>query len=163
MVLFEEIYSEYYFMVNRFSVRMTGEQNTADDITQEVFLDLYHQLKAKKEIRSMKSWLFRIAANKSINHMRKLGKIELTENNTPFEKLIEPEREYELTEELNESIQQLEEQDQVLLALYSEGLSYKEIAEVTGIKVTSVGKTLSRALSRLRKTFKHNYHELFSE
>jgi DNA-directed RNA polymerase specialized sigma24 family protein len=37
-----------------------------------------------------------------------------------------------------------------LLTLYSEDFSYKEIAEITGIKFSSVGKTLARALKKLQ-------------
>lgn len=126
-------------MVNRFSFRMIRDANLADDITQEVFLDLYNQLKNKKEIHSMRSWLFRMAANKSINQLQKLGKIQLTETIAPFEQVIDPKLGDNLTHELNESIRQLNEQDQILVALYSFCLLNNYITD-TIYHVTPEGK-----------------------
>jgi DNA-directed RNA polymerase specialized sigma24 family protein len=50
----------------------------------------------------------------------------------------------------------LSEKEQVLVSLYSEGMSYKEMTEISGLCFTSVGTTLSRALAKLKKLY---YHE----
>ncbi len=46
------------------------------------------------------------------------------------------------------ALKKLSVRDQVLLQLYRDGLSYKEIAEISKIKMASVGKMLSRAISK---------------
>ena len=54
---------------------------------------------------------------------------------------------------LSNLISKLDDKDQSLVVLYSEGYSYKEIAEITGINFNSVGKTLSRILEKLRRGY----------
>jgi len=56
---------------------------------------------------------------------------------------------------INDITQQMKEKERIILILYSEGLSYKEIAEASGIPLSSVGTTLVRALFKLKKL----YHE----
>ncbi len=48
----------------------------------------------------------------------------------------------------------------MLAVLYSEGLSYKELAQATGINLSSVGKMLSRTLKKLGEELKDQGYEL---
>ncbi|TKG94077.1 RNA polymerase sigma factor [Puteibacter caeruleilacunae] len=149
-------------MVNRLSANITGDNAVADDITQEVFIDLYHQLQQKKKIKSMRNWLYRIAANKSINHIRKNAKWNDNEVDKIKVSTQDDESKDELIGSLRESLSKLSEHDRMLVVLYSEGLSYKEIAEVTGIRFSSIGKLLSRSIQKLRKTFKVQHDEVYT-
>ena len=54
---------------------------------------------------------------------------------------------------LSNLISKLDGKDQSLVVLYSEGYSYKEIAEITGMNFNSVGKTLSRIFEKLRRDY----------
>ena len=54
---------------------------------------------------------------------------------------------------LSNLISKLDGKDQSLVVLYSEGYSYKEIAEITSMNFNSVGKTLSRILEKLRRDY----------
>jgi len=67
--------------------------------------------------------------------------------------------------ELNEIIliafSKLKPEEKLLATVYSEGLSYKEISEVTGIKFSSVGKTLSRTLKKMEIELKKQKYELY--
>jgi len=58
-------------------------------------------------------------------------------------------------------LKRLTKDESVLAILYSEGCSYKEIAEITGIRLTSVGKTLSRTLMKLGNELKKMKYELY--
>ena len=49
------------------------------------------------------------------------------------------------------AIAHLNEKEQTLVILYSEGYSYKEIAEMTGRNLPSIGKTLSRIMDKIKK------------
>jgi RNA polymerase sigma-70 factor (ECF subfamily) len=49
------------------------------------------------------------------------------------------------------AIAHLNEKEQTLVVLYSEGYSYKEIAEMTGRNLSSIGKTLSRIMDKIKK------------
>jgi RNA polymerase sigma-70 factor (ECF subfamily) len=55
------------------------------------------------------------------------------------------------TSDILNTIAHLSEKEQTLVVLYSEGYSYKEIAEMTGRNLHSVGKTLSRTLYKIKK------------
>jgi len=59
-------------------------------------------------------------------------------------------------------MEKLKPQERFLVILYSEGLSYKEMAEVTEMKYSSVGKTLSRTLKKIEKELKYQYDELYN-
>jgi DNA-directed RNA polymerase specialized sigma24 family protein len=47
-------------------------------------------------------------------------------------------------------MQRLKMKERMLLTLYSENFSYKEISEISGVKMTSVGKSIARGLEKLR-------------
>ena len=51
--------------------------------------------------------------------------------------------------------------ERALMVLYSEGMSYKEIAESSGMRFSSVGKTLSRTLEKLENELKKQKYELY--
>jgi len=63
---------------------------------------------------------------------------------------------------LNQVLDKLKPDERFLVVLYSEGLSYKEMAEVTEIKFTSVGKTLSRILKKIEIELKCQCDELYN-
>ena len=53
--------------------------------------------------------------------------------------------------QIDRAMMKLEERDRLLLALYADGLTYKEIAEISTIGLSSVGKLLSRAIQKFKK------------
>ena len=58
------------------------------------------------------------------------------------------------------ALSSLNPHERALMVLYSEGMSYKEIAESTGMRFSSVGKTLSRTLEKLENELKKQKYEL---
>ena len=63
---------------------------------------------------------------------------------------------------LNKALDRLKPDERFLVVLYSEGLSYKEMAEVTEIKFSSIGKTLSRILKKIEIELKSQCDELYN-
>ncbi len=59
-----------------------------------------------------------------------------------------------------EALDKLKHNEKILAILYSEGFSYKEMAEISGIKMSSIGTTLSRTLKKLKKELTSLGHEL---
>jgi DNA-directed RNA polymerase specialized sigma24 family protein len=59
------------------------------------------------------------------------------------------------------AISKLKPQEKILAAFYSEGLSYKELAEVTGIRYSSMGKVISRTLKKIEKELRNQHYELY--
>ena len=78
--------------------------------------------------------------------------LHMTEN--PFEKM-------ETEVMIRKALSNLKPQERILAVLYSEGFSYKEMAELTDIKFSSIGKMLSRTLGKLKEQLKKQNCELY--
>jgi len=146
MIVFNKIYQQNYKMVFRLAYKLLNNKENAADISQEVFISLYHQFKQKKEIHNISSWLYKVTSNQCMSFYNKnkiiTGKLNDEE--------ISVETQKEKNSEISEAVKKMKPRDNILLTLYSEDFSYKEMAEITGIKFSSVGKTLSRALNKLK-------------
>lgn len=158
---FEEIYNENYPRIFRVAQKMVGNRDNASDIVQEVFIYLFDRIKNGSEILHLNTWLYRATINKSIDCLRKQKRfqpIESLKESIIDEELIERQ---ETTAIVNKAISKLKPHEKIIVVLYSEGLSYKEIAEASGVKFSSIGKTLSRALEKLEIELKDQHYELY--
>jgi len=138
----------------------------AEEITQEAFLRLYSHLAGGNELENEKAWLFRVAHNLAMNHLRR-NPTANNGNDTAAEEPEEPpatdpdpERlvlEKERLSGLRAAIRTLTDHQRRCLYLRAEGLRYREIAETLGISVSSVVDTLTRAVERLKKASDGSY------
>jgi RNA polymerase sigma-70 factor (ECF subfamily) len=140
-------------------VRSLGiEPATSQDVVQEVFLALFHHVRLDRPRDNMKGWLFKVAHNLSLKHRQKLKRretdivsdVELAElaidpSLDPEQRLAEEQRQVTL----RSVMRALPERDRQCLYLRAEGLRYREIAEVLGISLGSVAKSVTRSLARL--------------
>jgi RNA polymerase sigma-70 factor (ECF subfamily) len=102
-----------------------------------------------------------VTVNRCIDFIKKHPKLEKIEL---FSNLKDEDNSPEINENLSLirfALSKLKKDESVLAILYSEGLSYKEIAEITGIRFSSVGKTLSRTLKKLGNELKKYQYELY--
>ncbi len=165
---FESIYTSNYKLIYKYLLRLTRCHDSSNDLTQEVFEKMYMQIIAKKEQpKDTKSWLYKVAYNLFVNQYKK----------QQIEGIYQHEKKYlhnrnatEIPDEKDEKQTQLEkglaklgDDEYHLLMLYQEGLKYREIAEVLNMKTSSVGKTLSRTIEKLRTLIKEECHELFEK
>jgi len=151
---FETLYNEHYAGIYRLAYRMLGEREEARDIVQEVFIKLHRQVGTNGALTYPRAWLYRVAANACTNILRQrrnrneTGGAALDE--IRVESGIENNLEVKQTMQMvKTAIAQLSARDRLLVLLHLDGLSYREMATVTGIRETSVGKLLSRAVNRL--------------
>lgn len=140
--------------------KMVNDKDEASDIVQEVFIALYQKTVKGKVIEYPKSWLYRATLNKCIDTTRAKQKFLKIDDTTVNEKSDEENNEKEKHELVTQALNSLLPKERALAILYSEGLSYKEISEISGIKFTSVGKTLTRTLEKLGIQLKKIEHEL---
>ncbi|MCX6333162.1 MAG: sigma-70 family RNA polymerase sigma factor [Bacteroidia bacterium] len=162
MSTFEEIYSENYRTMFRVATRMVGNNEDVSDIVQEIFIDFFNKTSNGNIIQHPKSWLYRATINKCIdNHRNKKHYTDLDSlNDYNIESGFAENQ--EMKDAIIIAISKLKPKEKILATVYSEGLSYKEIAEVTGIKFTSIGKMLSRTLKKMEKELKSQRYELYS-
>jgi RNA polymerase sigma-70 factor (ECF subfamily) len=139
---------------------MVRDRELAEDLAQEVFLKAYRALDSYDADRKFSSWLFKIAHNSTIDHLRR-GELqtvplepETSEDRglaavledpttvTPEQRLLG----VDLGTGLAEAIRELRPvYREVILLRHREGLSYQEIAEVTGASLGTVKTNLHRA------------------
>lgn len=158
---FDKLYYDNYNRMYRIAVKMVGDTDSASDIVQEVFICLFDKLKSGYAILCVGSWLYKATFNKccdNIKKQKKFGSLDLVKN---YEIEDEPIENKETKEVIQQALSSLKPQERILMVLYSEGLSYKEIAEVSGTKSSSIGKTISRTLEKLGKKLKTFHYELY--
>src|SRR4051812_5783748 len=73
---FEEIVARYEMGIVRFIYNMIRNKETAEDLTQEVFINAYKKLHSFRQEYKFSTWLYQIAKNKCIDHIRKYGKTQ---------------------------------------------------------------------------------------
>ena len=144
---FEKTYQSYYPKLFRIATKMLKASEDAKDVVQDVFTAYYFAMNNEKVIRDTKNWLVRSTINKGIDYKRKTARAitmesPLTDTN---------ESPHDEASDILDAIDRLNEKEQTLVVLYSEGYSYKEIAEITGRNYHSIGKTLSRILDKIKK------------
>ncbi|MDR4988936.1 MAG: RNA polymerase sigma factor [Bacteroidales bacterium] len=156
---FDKLYKQHYHELHRIAQKMLC-YDTANDIVQDVFMDYYQKTKNGNTIEFPKSFLYRCTLNKCIDVQRKNKRFagnhipeETPDYKDDFEK-------HEARDCIRNCLAALDIKDRELVVLYTEGLSYKEMAEVTQIRFNSIGKTLSRALKKLEKEINIQGYEL---
>lgn len=145
----------------RVAQKMVGNTGYVPDIVQEVFVSLFDKLNNGTVILCPGTWLYRATLNKCIDCLRRQKRfqpIESLKDRVVDDELLEQQETAAL---ISRAVSKLKPQERMLVVLYSEGLSYKEIAGATGIRFSSVGKMLSRSLVKLGNELKNQRYELF--
>ncbi len=140
---------------------MLGNGYDVTDIIQEVFIDFLDKSRSGDQIKHPGSWLYRVTLNKCVDLLRKNNRF--ADSEASMETSIEC-NQLENNEEkalIAECLSALKPHERELCVLYSEGVSYKEMAKITGIPFSSIGKTLSRTLNKLENKLKEKGYEMY--
>jgi RNA polymerase sigma-70 factor (ECF subfamily) len=144
----------------RYAISLGLSVHDGEDIIQEVFLALFHHLKAGRPQSHLRGWVFRVTHNLALkrrarnqSHYRQVEEdccsaYEYTDPSpSPEEEFLFSERQAKL----RAVVDALPERDQWCLRLRAEGLRYREISEVLGLSLGSVSNSLVRSLARLER------------
>lgn len=141
----------------RFATKLVRDPDRARDIVQETFLQLCQQDRAAVE-GHLAAWLFRVCRNRAIDLTRKETRVEYSEATEPTapDPRPDPAQVVQQRQESSHVLRILEtlpqsHQEAVYLRFQS-GLSYKEIAEITGHTVSNVGVMLHVAVKKIRES-----------
>jgi len=163
---FEELVRRYQRPIVAYVYRMVGNYDSALDLTQEVFIKVYNSLTRYRPEYKFSTWIYRIAHNSAIDHLRRNGaarteELEVEgEGGQMFEKPLAsksptPEQESERRErraEIEEVVCLLPSAYRELIVLrHSHDMSYDEIAEVTGLPLGTVKNRIFRAREAMRE------------
>ena len=158
MEAFEEIYRIASGYVYTVAIKVTGNREDAEEVTQDVFISIHKNLRSFRFRSSFKTWIYRIATNKAINSYRKRSKergkkipfddeIAAEEIGTPGVSSLDEEHRKKLVSVMLESLP-LEQRACVILKDI-EGLKYEEIARALNININTVRSRLKRAREKL--------------
>lgn len=152
---FNELLRMYGDRVYNFLRQMTGNQQDAEDLTQETFLRAYRSLKRFDPERSFETWVFAISRHVAASHFRrKRCTLEIEENDT-FDDTCSP----VVAAETTDTIAHLwtvarrlkPHYFQALWLHYSEGFEIHDVARIMGRTRVHVKVILHRARSQLAK------------
>jgi RNA polymerase sigma factor (sigma-70 family) len=175
---FTAVVNMYQDMVYNTAIGIVQNADDADDITQEVFVQVYLSINSFKGESKLSTWLYRITISKALDHAKKKKRkkrfgivyslfgghdneqLHPVEFNHPGVKLEKKER----AGELFKALQQLPDKQRVAFTLHKiEGQSYQEIAEIMNTSLYAVESLMGRAKHNLKKILSRYYLEKFSD
>lgn len=147
--------------------RFVKNPQDADDVAQDVFIQVYESLHHFREDAEVSTWIYRIAVNKSLDFLRKQKRkkrfaqitsilgfgsetdfVEVAADSDPFKNLQDKER----RQLLDRAIDALPENQKTALTLSKlQGFSTKEIADIMNLSVSAVEALNHRARTNLQK------------
>ncbi|MFN2455557.1 MAG: sigma-70 family RNA polymerase sigma factor [Pyrinomonadaceae bacterium] len=165
-VNFDEAFQLHHRAVYRTAYALMRDAALAEDVSQEVFLKLYRQLKtAVPGEELLRAWLLRVTINAAHNALRGRHRSVVREEKFAQEEAHRndfapaPDDEYERRtriETVSRALERITEPTRSCLLLKQQGLSYREIAVVLSIKETNVGSLIARG----RKEFLRVYGKI---
>jgi RNA polymerase sigma-70 factor (ECF subfamily) len=158
MDAFEQVYKATSGFVYNVAFGITRNSADAEEVTQDVFMKIYRNLKGFQFRSAFKTWVYRITVNTAINRYRKSKKEE--KGRVDYDNIIESLSDSRLAAEgviqsdnetrLNALLDMLSDEHKTCLILREiEGLSYQEIADTLRIPVNTVRSRLKRARQAL--------------
>lgn len=152
--LFDECGPPLHRYVGSFGI---GRPDT-EDVVQDVFLSLFRHLAQGKSRRNLQGWLFTVAHNLALKQRARMKRRfpslggDFAAAAEPVDPAISPEQDLsrlQRRQRLLRVLRALPERDRRCLCLRAEGLRYREIAEVTGMSLGAVSKSLARSIGRM--------------
>ncbi len=148
--------AEYEAPLIGYASGIVRDHERARDIVQDTFVRLYQQ-DIEKVSKGLKTWLYTVCRNRALDVLRKEGRAVVTDEEG-FAKWeaegLSPRAMTDLEERVQQVGQCLERlsdnQREVIRLKFQQGLSYKEISEVTGLTTGNVGFLIHTGLKRMR-------------
>lgn len=163
---FDELVKRHQGRIYALVYHMLGHKEDAEDVVQAAFLRAYRALPNFRGQSAFSSWLYRIAVNTALNHLKQrrrhaalsLNELEPAAGLDPaFRGLVTrtgPDREAQIAElqrKLNEALQQLSEKHRTVVVLHDiQGLQHDEIARIMGCSEGTVRSRLFYARQLLQ-------------
>ena len=159
----EMVVTSYGKRIFNLSYRYTNRREEAEDLTQEVLIRVYQNLKSyRSEAGSFQNWILRVARNLIIDHYRQIrrypqtgGSEELETMNIKDDKIPNPHRVAEQVEAsrfLQDGLQSLSPELKEAIVLRDlEGMAYQDIADVLNVPEGTVKSRINRGRLELAK------------
>jgi RNA polymerase sigma factor (sigma-70 family) len=169
---FRELVDTFKDRVFNAALGLLRNTEDAEDISQEIFIEIFNSISKFRGDSSLSTWIYRITVTKSLDFIRRKNRKKrfafvtslfsdkgksINEPADFFHPGVEAENR-ELSSELFKAIEKLPHNQKIAFTLSKlEDLSYKEISEIMGVTVSSVESLLFRARNNL-KSLLNNYY-----
>ncbi|MBL7058790.1 sigma-70 family RNA polymerase sigma factor [Patescibacteria group bacterium] len=170
----EEDKESFGFLIDRYELKIKcyinrlvnpNDKEDLNDLTQQVFINVYKNLNSVDIEKKFSSWIYRIAHNLAVNWLKaKKEKISIDASDILVGTLasdIDIKKDLldkELKEEINSAINDLPDKfKEPFILKYFEGLSYDEISEILKKPKNTIGTMISRAKQQLKKKLVNIY------
>lgn len=159
---FEALVAKYHKTILKIAATFEADTKLQQDLLQEILLSLWQALQQFKGDSSLHTYVYRVAYNRALNHVTKQSRM-------PQHSAIEddhfcqqpgPEDDTKGQQQLNQllfAIRQLPIMQRQLITLSLDGLSYDDIAEITGLSTNNIGVKLNRAKKALKDILTTNF------
>ncbi|MDP2235908.1 MAG: RNA polymerase sigma factor [Bacteroidales bacterium] len=173
---FKALVKMYRPMVHRVVFRMVQNNDDTEDLVQDVFIQIWQSICNFRGEAGLKTWIYRMAVNKAINHLR-WKRIRNFMSISGNSSKINTEDRLQINDESGfEKLVQMDSHNTILWAMEklpanqsaafmlskAEGLSNPEIAEVLNTTIGAVESLIFRAKKQLKKSLEKHYDEIIS-
>ena len=173
--VFRQLVLQYQDKIFNTCISLVKNAEDADDLTQEVFIEIFRSIHKFREDSLLSTWIYRITVNKSLEHLRRMKRKRRAGILTWFNKenrevsndaadfnhpgvMAENEEQSRI---LFRAVEKLPESQKIAFTLHKlEGLSYEQIAAVMQKTLSSVESLMHRAKSNLKKELYEYYRSL---
>ncbi len=166
---FQELMRRHLRPIWVFSRQYAKTDEDTEDIVQDAFYKAWKYLKRFDARKAFRPWLYAIARNTALDHLKKrrsssFSELHNDETDTEFADTLEDTEplahetfeQRELAEELSKSMKDLQPEYKSVLSMhYTEGMTFKEIAEILGKPMNTVKSWHRRALQKVKKYLPH--------
>lgn len=178
-VAFNQLVEEHKDAILNVCYGFVKNADEAEDLTQEVFVEVYKTIAKFREQSSLFTWMYRIAVSRSLDALKRKKSVKRA---AFFEKRIrsdsadlemeqkpadipDPETALEQKQQrlfINHCLDQLAENQRIAFVLSQQnGMSYKEISEIMDKSLSSVESLVHRSKTNLRKIMEESYRDYF--
>lgn len=161
---FSILIERYEEKIRRYSRKFLSDREDINDVLQDIFIKAYKNIKSFDVKRKFSSWLYRIAHNELINAMKKKKKSPVSlfnldilfpqhfQSNNDFTQKIDDQV---MREIIDKCLDKLEPKyREPIILYYFEELSYREIADIIQVPISTIGIRIKRAKELMKNIYK---------
>ena len=151
--LFIDILNQNKDRIYRLCLGYLIDKQDVDDLFQDVMVNIWRGLDSFRGDAKTSTWVYRIAVNTSLIYNKKLKRKQQFIKQQEMDEIVDQTSENAETRinlaSLKKSISGLKKQDRLIITLLLDGMSYQEIADITGISINYVGVKINRIKKQL--------------
>src|SRR5215831_18549318 len=151
----ERVWETFHVPLQQFIRRRVSDDATAEDLLQDVFLDIHQHIDTLKDVKKLESWIYQVTRNAIIDYYRSkraTTTLEAPEALQLSEELPDKDVITELFPSVRAMVRSLKAQDrQALILTEYQGLTQKELAERLGLSLSGAKSRVQRARAKLKQ------------